>query len=285
MTIYFITIHQGHGGSASGQRSDCMSISINWGSKNQNSLYLLQSMTTSSGNSLGNLSFLSDYASIKNGSYGKLMKAYYAKDSSSEVSSLAESKYKKTTSTAKDSAKTLAAIETAADGLKESADALITTGSKSVFKKVDVESTDEYGFTSTTKEYDTDAIYKSVSGFVEDYNNLLKQTGSSETNSIQNRVKMLNGITSANKNLLSKVGITINSDNTLSLDEKAFKEADMTTVKSLFNGNSSYGYRVSAQASLIDYAAEQEASRANTYTVSGSYGNIYSSGSIFDYGF
>lgn len=264
-----------------------MGISINMGNSNANTLYLFQSMTTSSGSSLGNLSILADYASIKNGSYGKLMKAYYAKDSSSEVSSIAENKNKKTasTSTAKDSAKTLAGIESAADDLKESADALITTGSKSVFKKVDVESTDEYGLSKTTKEYDTNAIYKSVSSFVNDYNKLIKQTGSSETTSVQNRTNTLNGITSANKNLLSKVGITINSDNTLSIDEEKFKAADMTTVKSLFNGNSSYGYRVSAQASLIDYAASTEASRANTYTFSGSYGNTYSTGSILDYGF
>lgn len=262
-----------------------MGISINVGNFKPDYSYLFQSMTTSSGSSLGNLNFLSDYASIKNGSYGKLMKAYYAKDSSSEVSSIAESKKKSTTSTAKDSAKTLAGIESAADGLKESADALITTGSKSVFKKIDVESTDEYGLSRTTKEYDTNAIYKSVSGFVDDYNKLIKQASSSETTSVQNRIKSLSGITSANKNLLSKVGITINSDDTLSIDEEKFKAADMSTVKSLFNGNSSYGYRVSAQASLIDYAASTEASRANTYTNSGSYGNTYSTGSILDYGF
>lgn len=248
--------------------------------------FLFQNMSTSGGGGLGNLNFLSDYASIKNGSYGKLMKAYYAKDKSSEVSSIAEKQTKKatSTSTAKDSAKKLAEIEGAAEGLKDSADALIKTGSKSVFNKVEVESKDEYGFTQTTKEYDKNAIYKSVASFVDDYNNLIKTAGSSETNSIQNRVHTLTGATSANKTLLSKVGITINSDNTLSIDEESFKKADMTTVKSLFNGNSSYAYRVSAQASLIDYTADKEASKANTYTGNGSYGSTYSTGSILDYG-
>lgn len=264
-----------------------MGISINVGSLKQDYSFLFQSMSTSSGGGLGNLNFLSDYASIKNGSYGKLMKAYYAKDKSEEVSSIAEKQYKKTTSasTAKDSAKTLAGIESAADNLKDSADALITTGTKSVFNKVEVESKDEYGFTHTSKEYDKDAIYKSVSNFVEDYNNLIKTAGSSETKSVQNRVTTLTNATDANENLLSKVGITVNSDKTLSIDEETFKGSDMTTVKSLFNGNSSYGYRVSAQASLIDYTANREASKANTYTGSGSYGNAYSAGSIFDYGF
>lgn len=248
--------------------------------------FLFQNMSTSGGGGLGNLNFLSDYASIKNGSYGKLMKAYYAKDKSSEVSSIAEKQTKKatSTSTAKDSTKKLAEVEGAAEGLKNSADALIKTGSKSVFNKVEVESKDEYGFTQTTKEYDKNAIYKSVASFVDDYNNLIKTAGSSETKSIQNRVNSLTGATSANKTLLSKVGITINSDNTLSIDEESFKKANMTTVKSLFNGNSSYAYRVSAQASLIDYTADKEASKANTYTGSGSYGSTYSTGNILDYG-
>lgn len=38
--------------------------------------YLFSGLSTSSTGSAGNLNFLSDYAAIKNGSYGKLMKAY-----------------------------------------------------------------------------------------------------------------------------------------------------------------------------------------------------------------
>ena len=47
-----------------------MGIRINV-SNNQDSSYLFQSLSSSGG--MGNLNFLSDYASIKNGSYGKLM--------------------------------------------------------------------------------------------------------------------------------------------------------------------------------------------------------------------
>lgn len=49
--------------------------SINVGN-NQDYSYLFQSLSSSSGG-MGNLNFLSDYASIKNGSYGKLLKTYY----------------------------------------------------------------------------------------------------------------------------------------------------------------------------------------------------------------
>ena len=45
-------------------------------------------------NSSGNL--LSDYASIKNGSYGKLMKAYYAKQDAESASASGDSRQKLT---------------------------------------------------------------------------------------------------------------------------------------------------------------------------------------------
>ncbi len=69
-----------------------MGIQLNMGytGVKQDYSYLFQSI---SGNS--NLNFLSDYASIKNGSYGKLMKAYYSKagnNVSKEVSSIVDSK-------------------------------------------------------------------------------------------------------------------------------------------------------------------------------------------------
>jgi len=282
-------IYKGQGGPLqaigfANQRSDFMGISINVGMK-QDYSYLFQSLSTSSGSGLGNLNFLSDYAAIKNGSYGKLMKAYYAKDASDEVTSLANSKSKSSTSTAADDAKTLSEIKGAADGLKESADKLIDKGTDSLFKKVDIESKDESGVTTVTQGYDTEAIYSAVSDFVKDYNQMLSEGGNSETKSIQNKMNSLIGITSANENLLAKVGITVGEDNSLSVDEKKFKSADMTTVKSLFNGNQSYAYRVSAQASLIDFAAESESAKANTYTSAGSYGSTNIAGSIFDYGF
>ena len=260
-----------------------MGISINVGMKQDNS-YLFQGLSGSSGNA--NLNFLSEYASIKNGSYGKLMKAYYAKDGGSEeVSSIASEKNKSTISTSKDTAKTLSTIQGAADDLKESADKLISKSSTSIFNKIDVVSKDEYGLSKTTKEYDVDSIYKSVSTFLNDYNTLVDNAGDASTKSIANKLTSLVGTTKSNENLLSKVGITIGKDNMLSIDEEKFKAADMTTVKSLFNGNSSYAYRVSAQASLIDFAASTESSKANTYKGNGSFSNSYSSGSIFDYGF
>lgn len=253
-----------------------MGIRINVNAR-QDYSYLFQSMTTSRGNSLGNLNFLSDYASIKNGSYGKLMKAYYAKDAADKVASTGkdtETK-KKSISTAADSAKTLSEIEKAADAMKESADSLLVKGSKSVFRKKNEKAT-------VSEEYDTDAIYKAVSGFVTDYNDLLSKTSAASSKNLQSKADTLVAVTSANAKLLSRVGITVNSDSSLSLDEEVFKKSDMGTVKNLFGTTGAYGYKVSAQASMIDYTAAKESTRSNTYTANGTYSNVYSAGNILN---
>lgn len=258
-----------------------MGIGIHVNSK-QDYSYLFRNLPGSGGGT-ANLNFLSDYASIKNGSYGKLMKAYYAKNEVKKPQADTTKEDKKNSiSTAADSAKTLSEIEKAADGLKNSADALIEKGSKSVFNKKDVTVKDEYGIDSVVKDYDKDVIYKAVSKFTEDYNKLLTQTGDSKTKSVMMRTASLVNMTQANKKMLSDLGITINGDNTLSLNEEVFKMADMSTAKSLFNGNGSYAYRVSAQASLIDFAASTESAKANTYTVKGNYSNPYTTGNMMD---
>lgn len=253
-----------------------MGIRINVNAR-QDYSYLFQSMTTSRGNSLGNLNFLSDYASIKNGSYGKLMKAYYAKDAADKTASKGkdtETK-KNSISTAADSAKTLSEIEKAADAMKESADSLLVKGSKSVFRKKNEKAT-------VSEEYDTDAIYKAVSGFVTDYNDLLSKTSAASSKNLQSKADTLAAVTSANAKLLSRVGITVNSDSSLSLDEEAFKKSDMGTVKNLFGTIGAYGYKVSAQASMIDYTAAKESTKSNTYTANGTYSNVYSAGNILN---
>lgn len=253
-----------------------MGIRINVNAR-QDYSYLFQSMTTSRGNSLGNLNFLSDYASIKNGSYGKLMKAYYAKDAADKTASEGkdtETK-KNSISTAADSAKTLSEIEKAADAMKESADSLLVKGSKSVFRKKNEKAT-------VSEEYDTDAIYKAVSGFVTDYNDLLSKTSAASSKNLQSKADTLAAVTSANAKLLSRVGITVNSDSSLSLDEEVFKKSDMGMVKNLFGTTGAYGYKVSAQASMIDYTAAKESTKSNTYTANGTYSNVYSAGNILN---
>ena len=120
--------------------------------------------TTSSKNSLFSNSMsgsdllginYSDWATIKSGSYFKLLNSYYGKNG--QVSS-SDDTTSTSTSTSKDSTKTLAAIESDAKSVEKSVAALQETGDKSLFNEVT--KTDKDG--NKTTGYDTDAIYKAV---------------------------------------------------------------------------------------------------------------------------
>lgn len=250
-----------------------MSISFN---TKPDTSYLFSGLGGSS--SVGGNNFLADYASIKNGSYYKLMKAYY--NETGNASSIINDK--KNTSTSKDDVKTLSQIQSATDSLKDSADALLKTGSKSLFTQKDITTTDKEGNSTTAKGYDTEAIYSAVKSFVKDYNSVVNATKDSNSNTIATRSNSLVNLAKVNSKLLSKVGISIDSKSNLSIDEDTFKKADMNTVKTLFNGNGSFAYQTSAQASLINFTADNEASKGNTYNTGGKYNYNFNSGSIFN---
>lgn len=226
-----------------------------------------QSSVSSAGN------FLADYASIRSGSYYKLLKAYYNTSDNSKVSNVV----KTATSVSKDSTKTLSRIESSAEDLKETADALLAKGTKNVFQKVDVKQEDG----TVTKDYDTEAIYSKVSEFVDSYNSLIEDAEDTNTSSIQRNLEQMENLSYSNKRMLNKIGITINKDDTLSIDKDTFMKADMEVVKGMFNGTGSYGYSVSAKASMIDYYAQNEASKANTYGSGGAYNYNYTYGSNY----
>lgn len=240
--------------------------------------FLFSSLGSAAGGTSGS-NFLSDYYSIKNGSYAKLMKAYYSKDSASDS---VKSMVNKKNQANETETKTLNKVEAATDALKESADALMATGSNSVFNQVDITTKDEFGNETTAKGYDTEAIYKKVSQFIKDYNSVINSVKDTTDSSVARRTSFLISATSSRSSTLSKMGITVNKDNTLSIDKSTFTQSDMSSVKSLFNGNGSYAYRVSAEASMINFAADHASSRSKTYNFNGSYQSKYSSGNLFN---
>lgn len=235
------------------------------------------------GGSNTNLNFLSDYAAIKNGSYAKLLKAYYNVDNSSTgneaVTKLAKKTQKVTATEAEK--KSLAKVQTTTDALKESADRLLVKGSESVFAKKEITTKDENGVETTSEGYDTDAIYKAVNSFVTDYNAVINAAADSDNDRIIGKAESMTNSTLANIKSLNKLGITMNEDGTLAMDKDTFLKADMNTAKTLFNGTGSYGYRTSAQASMINFTADNEASKSSIYTFNGKVSNTYNSGNLF----
>ena len=208
-----------------------MSISINL---KADTSYLFSSFSNS-GSGVDSLSsILSDYSSIKNGSYGKLLKAYYGTNTSSSVSSLVDDK-----TASEDDAATISKLKSSASELKATSDELMKT------------------------EDDPEKMYKAVSDFADKYNNMIKTAVDSNNQRILTTAANMTTSTISNRNLLEKIGVKINDDNTLSVDEEKFKAADMSTVKTLFGTNGSYAYGISTKASFIEMYAKCDAQKTS----------------------
>ena len=186
---------------------------------------------------------MTTYSGIRSGSYFKLLKSYYGNNLNSKAQSLVSS----SVSTSKDSAKTLASIESESEDMVKSAQALYKN--------------------------------KKVSAFVSDYNSLINAADDSETKQISRNLESMKSLTDINSKSLAKVGITVDSKSgKLSVDEDTFKKADSTKVDALFKGNGSYAYAVASKASMLEYAAKNEAEKTNTYGANGRYTQAYNSG-------
>lgn len=230
--------------------------------ENYNTGYDFSALMGGTTNPSSNL--LSDYTSIKNGSYGKLLKAYYAKQDAENASVSGDSRQK------------LTLMRSSADSLKKSADAL---NNSSLWEKKKIKKKNEKtGEETEVEDYDWDSITKAVKSFIEDYNGVVVQAGDSDTKNVLRNAMWMTGITDSAEKLLSKVGITIGTGNKLELDEDALKEANVTTLKSLFTGSGSFVDQISQKADSLSRVASNAAAKVKgaTYTSSGSYSDTLS---------
>ena len=124
------------------------------------------------------------------------------------------------------------------------------------------------------------AILKNVKAFVDSYNSVLDSAENSDkSNVLKDAVRLVNQ-TGNYSNALSKVGITIQSDNSLKLDETVFSQADMQDVKQLFAGDYSFGSNT--QNRLLQMVSDASSSISNSLytaqgTTSAAVGSIYDS--------
>lgn len=230
----------------------------------------LNSRNSKGGNDILGINY-SDYATIRNGSYYKLMKAYYAKDTADEASKQTNNPF----TNSSDETKAIAKVEDTADTLSDTAEKLYKNNTL-FHKSTTIDSSGK-----AVTEYKTDDIYKAVSDFVSDYNAVIKAADKTDNTKITSVTESMADETSNNKSLLADIGITIDDKNVLSIDEKKFKASDMTAVKSLFNGTGSYAYSTAVKASKLEYYAKNETSQTNTYGSTGKYNFNYSAGSIY----
>lgn len=126
-------------------------------------------------------------------------------------------------------------------------------------------------------------VYKAFSAFVKDYNSLIENTDKSANSNVINQASYLKNIIRNSKSAFSKIGVTVNSDKTLSIDEEKFKDADMSNVKSLFSGAYSTAEKITDKVnSIYRYATQGEALNKKTYNNGGSGVNAPTMDSVLD---
>ena len=160
--------------------------------------------TSSSNSSSGLMGLLSDYNSIRNGSYLKLAKHYYSNDSAKKATQKQFSKSNIETKTEDTATKT--ASEDAWKDLK-------TLKDEKLYQSAD-----------------TDKIQKNVKSFVSNYNSVMESAQNSDKSGVLKDASRLASQTGNYTSALAKIGITVKSDNTLAFDEEAFASADMSEI-------------------------------------------------------
>jgi hypothetical protein len=116
---------------------------------------------------------------------------------------------------------------------------------------------------------DTDSLTDSVKTFVDDYNNTVDALQKSNSVDALKQGLYMTNTAKSYSGALKRIGITVGSDNKLTLDEDTFKSADSSAVKSVLNGNYSFASKAATKASKISKAAGLKA-QVVSYTQTGS---------------
>lgn len=221
------------------------------------------SLFSSLGSGAGSSNFLSDYASIKNGSYGRLMKSYYG-----TVKSSGSTASKKTTNVVDKILEEKRNPKVSKD--TQEANTNLTTGLADLKTTV---STLQNAKTYTDTKDGSSAADKTVSAmkaYVEDYNKVVTASkGSTLTNKTAYVANMMSS-TAANADKLSEIGVTVNANGTLELNEAKLKEAGTSKVQDLFSPKDimSYGSTIASRLQFAGAASSTNSTTDSTGTTS-----------------
>lgn len=165
---------------------------------------------------------------------------------------------------------------------KEDENKTVTDASSAAAANTLYKSIENLGATDMSNS-NKDALYKAFKSFVKDYNDLIKNTAKSKNSNVVNQANSLKGIVNNNSSTFSKLGVTINSDKTLTLDEKKFMDADMNNLKKLYSGAYSPAEKMTDKVnSIYRYATQGETLNKKTYDNAGGGVGAPTMGSMVD---
>ena len=220
-----------------------MSTNINAGG-NQSYSNLFQSFSFGG---TGSLSYLSDYASIRSGSYARLLKAYYSAGQSSS-GTVASGKNSSSGSNILDKILEERRNPTVSKDVQE-ANSNLTSGLSNLNSSVSVLQNNKTYTDTENGSSAADKVVSAIKAYVTDYNNVVSAAKRSTLTSKTSYVANMMHSTTANADKLSEIGVTINSNGTLQLNESKLKAADISKVQELFSTEDimSYGSVISSR--------------------------------------
>ena len=193
------------------------------------------------GGSSSSTSGLGDYAMIQNGAYKKLLNAYYNKQNNEDTIEQKQEKINLTTSSAD------------ASGLNADINRLL-----------------EYGINDNNRE----RIKDSLKAVVEKYNALIDSASKVDDVKVLRQALWMTQDTSALASSLVGIGITVGSNNKLTFDESRFDNAQLSSLKTVLDGRSSFFGKLADRSAAINNAASNAVSGSSAksmYKPSGDY--------------
>ncbi len=145
-----------------------------------------------------------------------------------------------------------------AEELEELTEIFMAQGKDSIFEMEDTEENRQ-------------KLYDSVEEFVSKYNDTIKRLG--KTSNVLNDYykKAMMEVVSENKDSLESIGISVDKNGTLSLDEEKLKGADRSKLKEILGSSSDFMSNLSFVASRVaDNANANVQSIMNQYNAAGS---------------
>lgn len=205
----------------------------------------LPKTSESSGGGLTNLA--TEFNSIRSGSYGKLLSAYYKKMNSGDSAT--------------------EAIQ------KETANRQLVGGNASSLKSAakTLSKIDFYDTSDAGKE----KSLKAIKDFVSSYNSVIDTADDVNSKSILRNAVWMTNITSKSAGLLNEIGISIGKDNKLTLDETKWADANSSAKAALFNGRQGFAEKMVYKASqMTNFSAEKASYTASAYKDNGDYTKV-----------
>lgn len=198
---------------------------------------------------------LGDLGLMKSGVYTKMLKSYYEKVGDDTKTTKSSSSSSNNSPTWDDIRKRYVTPEVTVDAKDTEAEkALSSVKSTTKTLSTDASALANMDFDKSSR----DEIYDAVKKMADSYNAVVDSAKKSNVTSISKSVSWMTDDTKARAKQLEKMGITIGTDNKLTVDKDKFAQANLTDIKSLFKGSGGLADRHAQRANgLVNLASNQ----------------------------